>query len=404
MSGSPNAAGVAPEIAIFELYNQLAEANGHPPIERMSLPVPMSKIVDGGMHGAIDSRGKPVTPIQEFLFIPAGYSKWTDALSSTMEATERFWELMDIQGFDIKIGAEAGIISENLRSNRQVLQLMSMVIRGFNGKPPLPGMFIGMDVAASELFNEKSNEYFLGADGIRRFGSENVNFGEMISYYRELQRDFPSIISLEDAFAEEHLEAWEVGFRRLGSDSLQITDDATVTQPHLVSKFIKFGDGGLLTKVNQGGSFTRTATAMGIAAQNNWPRILSHRSSEAADFDFEAIMAIATGAEFLKVTIGSVKGGGGGREARVNRVSDTNVLMEALWKGMNPKHEDWDIFRTFWKGIPEDYRMDGLPYHGLVLRYAENAPAWLKRAQQLMEQRENGHPESYEYDRSPWFI
>ena len=119
------AAGVSQEVAIYHSYNRIAEVHSLPPAQRLALPVYMSKIADGGVHGAVDAQGRPLNPIQEFLFIPIGYRKYTDALEATMEINARFWNLMRDRNFDIRIGAEAGIVSPQLTSGIQVLQLMT---------------------------------------------------------------------------------------------------------------------------------------------------------------------------------------------------------------------------------------------------------------------------------------
>lgn len=387
------AANVSEEVATHHAYNRIAEAYGLPLARGLSLPVYMSKIADGGVHGALDTQGRPLNPIQEFLFIPIGYRKYTDALEATMAVNARFWNLMRDRNFDIRIGAEAGIVSPQLTSGIQVLQLMALAIRG-NGRDerPFPGIFIGLDVAAGELYGYKDapGEYYLGKDGRAVFGSEYVDHKQLTDYYRQLIHAFP-IISIEDPFSDldECLSHWEYGFPRMSEDILVITDDMSVTQPDRVKLAVKWGTGGLLTKVNQGGTFTRTSKAMQIANAHDWVRVLSHRSSEAADFVFEAMLAVATGAEFLKVTVGSTKGGGGGREARVNWVSNANVVWEAIWKGVkeegHPEHETW---ARFWgESIPQEFHLEGLPYQGTVMMNEKNPPSWLARVQKLISAR-----------------
>jgi len=381
-------AGVSEEVAIHYLYNRIAEASGLPAAERMSLPVYMSKIADGGVHGALDDKGRPLNPVQEFLFIPIGYRRYTDALEATMEVNARFWRLMKGMNFEISVGAEGGIVSPQLTSAIQVLQLMTLSIRG-DGRheKPFPGMFIGLDVAAGELYGYEGapGKYYLGKDGRVVFESEYVNHEQLTQYYQRLIQAFP-IISIEDPFSDrdECLEHWEHGFPRMNQDVLVITDDVTVTQPDRVNMAVKWGVGGLLTKVNQGGSFTRTAMAMQIATKHDWVRVLSHRSSEAADFVFEAMLAVAAGAEFCKVTVGSTEGGGGGREARVNWISNANVVWESIMRELAKEHPDYEVWLRFWgDNIPEQDRLAGLPYQGALLGSAPDPPAWLKRVQKL---------------------
>ena len=122
---------------------------------------------------------------------------------------------------------------------------------------------------------------------------------------------------------------------------------------------------------------------------HNWIRVLSHRSSEAADFIFEAAFAVAAGAEFLKVTVGSTQGGGGGREARVNWVSNANVRWNTMWQGIRAEgHIEHEAWAKFWsEDSPTQDRLEGLPYQGALLMKAKNPPPWLARVQTLISAR-----------------
>lgn len=385
-----SAAGVSREVVIHYLYNELAKKNSLPLSTRMSLPVYMSKIVDGGMHGAKDSKGRPLTPIQEFLFLPIGYKSYSEALSAITDVNERFWGLMRERGFNIEIGAEAGIISPQLTSAIRVLQLMSLAIRGDGKQNPLAGVFIGLDVAASEIYGFKGSSfnYYIGRDGEKMFGSAFVDNEKLTEYYKKLVEWFP-IISIEDPYpdADECQHHWKKGFAALSTDTLVITDDFTVTQPDRVKMAVEWGVGGLLTKLNQGGTFTRSSLAMQIAKKHGWVRALSHRSSEPAEFDMETMVAIGTGAEFLKVTVGSAAGGGGGRESRVNKNTQANKIWNTIWRGIKEGDVDWEVFNAFWSGIPVEERLDGLPYQGALMMAEANPPSWLKRTQQMIAER-----------------
>ncbi len=386
-------AGVSDEVAIHFLYNRIAKSNTLPMAKRMSLPVFMSKIADGGSHGAKDNRGRPLNPIQEFLFIPLGYTTFTDALAATMEVTARFWRLIKEKNFEISIGAEGGIVSAQLTSAIQVLHLMSLAIQGNGrGERPLLGMFIGLDVAAGELYDyeDAPGKYYLGKDGQTLFGNAYVDYKKLTIYYQKLYQAFP-IISIEDPFADDKvcLKHWRYGFPRMNEEVLVVTDDLSVTQPDRVTMATKWGVGGLLTKVNQAGSFTRAALAMQIADKHGWMRILSHRSSEAAEFAFESILACAVGSEFCKVTVGSIEGGGGGREARVNWLCNANALWQSILGNVKRGNPDYALWKQFWGDtIPSKKRSSGLPYQGALLQEMNNPPLWLKRVKKEIAKRQ----------------
>ena len=88
------------------------------------------------------------------------------------------------------------------------------------------------------------------------------------------------------------------------------------------------------------------------------------------------------------MTVGSTEGGGGGREARVNWISNANVVWEAIMTGVKEGDPEYEVMERFWgENIPEEEWLAGLPYQGALLQTAVNPPSWLKRTQELIKTR-----------------
>jgi enolase len=171
---------------------------------------------------------------------------------------------------------------------------------------------IALDVAATEFFDGRYN---LGW----KCGGERYKSGEeMIEYYREIIRRYPSIKSIEDPFAEKDYRSWaaffpvaqELGVRVVG-------DDLTVTNKTLIQKAgeEKLCDVALI-KMNQVGSISETIDAVAEARKQGMKVMASHRSGETEDV-FLSHLAAGIAADFMK----------SGALCRSERVSKYNELL-----------------------------------------------------------------------------
>lgn len=99
--------------------------------------------------------------------------------------------------------------------------VLSLIVEAIEKSKYLPGqdIKIALDVASSELYNEKTGMYhFPGESSLK--GEEIVrDTSEMIAYYEELIGKFP-ILSIEDGLAEDDWEGWKLTYQTAGeSDS-----------------------------------------------------------------------------------------------------------------------------------------------------------------------------------------
>ena len=158
---------------------------------RVSMPLPMVNIINGGMHA--DNN----LDIQEFMIVPT-----VKGMASRVRvASEVFHTLKGIlknQGLATSVGDEGGF-APNLEYNNLALDLIMEAIEK-SGYTPGVDVFIALDVAASELYNKEKKTY--------KIDKKDLTSDELIKYYIALVNKYP-IISIEDPFEENDFEVFK---------------------------------------------------------------------------------------------------------------------------------------------------------------------------------------------------
>ncbi|MGH2997279.1 MAG: phosphopyruvate hydratase, partial [Gaiellaceae bacterium] len=183
---------------------------------------------------------------------------------------------------------------------------------------------IALDPAATELFR----------DGRYSFEGREASPDEMVEYWESLTGRFP-IVSIEDGLAEDDWEAWRSLTERLGDRLQLVGDDLFVTNRERLQRGIERGvANAILVKVNQIGTLTETLEAIGLARENGYAAVISHRSGETEDTTI-ADLAVATGA-------GQIKTGAPSRTDRVAKYNQLLRIEEEL--GGRAVYPGWDVF------------------------------------------------------------
>src|SRR6185369_1990015 len=117
------------------------------------LPLPMMNILNGGAHADTN------VDFQEFMVLPAGMSSFSEALRAGAETFHALRRLLKKRGLGTGVGDEGGF-APNLESNLEAVELVMEAIRAA-GYEPGKEIFLAMDVASSEFFNESSGNYEL---------------------------------------------------------------------------------------------------------------------------------------------------------------------------------------------------------------------------------------------------
>ena len=271
------------------------------------IPVPMMNFVNGGAHAdnALD--------IQEFMVVPAGAKKFTDALRMGSEIFHHLSQILKKKGYSTSVGDEGGY-APRLASNEEAIQwIMEAITRA--GYAPGEDAFLALDSAASGFY--KDGTYGLKAGKKEKFTSE-----EMIDFYEDLVNRYP-IKSLEDALAEGDWEGWKKLTQRLGKRVQIVGDDIFVTNPKIFCQGIEKGvANSILIKLNQIGTVTETLEAIGMAKRAHYTAVVSHRSGETED-SFIADLAVAT-------NVGQIKSGSASRSDRLAKYNQLLRIEEEL--------------------------------------------------------------------------
>ena len=123
----------------------------------------------------------------------------------------------------------------------------------------------------------------------------------MITYYENLLDNYP-IISIEDGLAEEDWDNWKPLFTKLSEKIMIVGDDLTVTQEKRLKRAIDEKTiNSIIIKPNQAGTLTETMATVMLAKDNNIKTIVSHRGGGETTDTFIIDLAVAIGAEYVKV-------------------------------------------------------------------------------------------------------
>lgn len=285
------------------LYRYVGGAGAH------LLPVPMMNILNGGKHAA------NTVDFQEFMIMPICGGSFSEALRVCAEVYHNLKKLLQQKGLSTGVGDEGGF-APDLPDAESVLTFLVDAIKAA-GYTPGEDVWIAMDAASSELYNEKTDMYhFPGESSLK--GEEIIrSTDEMISYFEKLTDNFP-IISIEDALAEDDWEGWQKLTERLGGKVQLVGDDLFVTNKKRLAAGIKLGTANsVLVKVNQIGTLTEAFEAVELAHKNGYTAVMSHRSGETEDTTI-ADLAVAWNTAQIKT----------GAPCRSDRVAKYNRLLK----------------------------------------------------------------------------
>ena len=275
------------------LYRYLGGANAS------VLPVPMFNIINGGAHAnnSVD--------FQEFMIMPFGFDKFSDALRAASEIYHTLKGLLNAAGHSTAVGDEGGF-APSLNDNEEPIKLIMQAIEkaGYKAGEQIK---LALDVAASELY--ENGKYKLEG---KEFSSE-----ELIERYAQLCEKYP-IFSIEDGLSEDDWAGWAKLTSKLGSKVQLVGDDLFVTNEKILREGIAKGVGNaILIKPNQIGTVSQTMQTIRLAQRKGYRCVMSHRSGESED-SFIADFAVAMNTGQIKT----------GATSRSERNAKYNRLLE----------------------------------------------------------------------------
>jgi len=249
-----------------------------------TLPVPLLNVLNGGAHA--DNN----VDLQEFMIVPMGMKSFKEALRAAVEIFQTLKKVLHDRSYSTSVGDEGGF-APRVKSNDEAIELLLEAITNAGYKVGSQ-VALALDVASSEFFSD-GKYVFKKSDGRQR-GRE-----EMVRLYEDWVRQYP-IISIEDAFAEDDWEGWQMMTQALGKKVQLVGDDLFVTNKIRLKRGIdsKVAN-SILVKVNQIGTLTETLETMKLAKEAGYTTVMSHRSGETEDVTI-ADLAVATNAGQIK--------------------------------------------------------------------------------------------------------
>lgn len=284
------------KIPLYKHFNSMTNDKA------LSLPVPMLNVLNGGEHA------DNTVDFQEYMIFPLGAPTFPEALRWASETFHNLAKLLKAAGLDTAKGDEGGF-APDMKTNEDPLKFIVQAIEKA-GYVPGKDIYISMDPASSEFYNEETKTYDLKGEGI------SLTSEEMIQYYERLVEKYP-IISIEDGMAEQDWDGFKLMTERMSNKTQIVGDDLFVTNKKILKEGIdRQIANSILIKVNQIGSITETIETIELAKANGYTCITSHRSGESED---TTIADLSVGLNTKQIKTGSM--------SRSERIAKYNQLL-----------------------------------------------------------------------------
>jgi enolase len=269
----------------------------------------MLNILNGGAHAdnSID--------FQEFMVMPTKAASFSDSLRMGVEVFHALKKVLKDAGYSTNVGDEGGF-APNIKSNEEAIEIVLKSIEKA-GYRPGEDIFIAMDAASSELWNEKEQAYIFHKSDNRMLSSD-----EMAAYWSDWCSKYP-IVSIEDGMAEDDWKGWKTLTEKIGKKVQIVGDDLFVTNVKRLKQGIDTQTANaILVKVNQIGTLSETIAAVRMAQNARFNSVMSHRSGETEDSTI-ADLAVA-------LNCGQIKTGSASRSDRMAKYNQLLRIEEEL--------------------------------------------------------------------------
>jgi len=265
------------------------------------LPYPLGNVISGGQH----AYGKS-PDIQEFLVLPHGAESFFEAASANVQVHKKVGETLRKKDKLFNSGkSDEGAWTANIGST-EALEVMSKASEEVGNNVGFD-CGIGVDVAASSLWNEKEKIYVYQKENKKRGSGEQLEFVlDLIKKYH--------LVYVEDPFHEEDFESF-AEIAKKTKNCLICGDDLFTTNSERLSRGIKVhAANAIIIKVNQIGTITDSWETIEMATRNGYVPVMSHRSGDTCDWHI-AHLAVAFRCPVVKTGIVE-----GARVAKINEL------------------------------------------------------------------------------------
>ncbi len=276
------------------LYQMLAGSG------KVRISLPLGNVVGGGAH----AKGKR-TDIQEFLVLPTKASSALQAAEANIRTHAEIARLAIERGSPIMgKGDEGGWILD--MTTEQALDVISNACQTVSLATGAD-VRMGLDVAASSLWNEKEQTYVYKRDGRRLDEGQQIDFVlSLIERYR--------LVYVEDPLHEDAFEKF-AELRERAAGTLICGDDLLVTNTARIEKAVGLGSANaMIVKTNQVGTLSDSRRAVEKAQSSGYVTVMSHRSGEVSTGE---LAQIAVGLSCPVIKCGVI---GGERISKLNEL------------------------------------------------------------------------------------
>ncbi|PCN51138.1 hypothetical protein B6U99_00740 [Candidatus Geothermarchaeota archaeon ex4572_27] len=250
------------------------------------LPVPLGNVVGGGKH----ARGLSID-IQEVLVFPVNARSVREAVSAMIEIHRRVGEILARRDRFFTAGRNDEGAWTTTLSEEDVFSIVWEAIDAVRSERGVK-FALGVDMAASSLWDRSLNLYVYGRAGVSRDRSEQIEY--VISLIREHNLSY-----VEDPLNDQDFPGFSEITRRVGN-VIVAGDDLYATNPsRLILGVSERAGNGVIIKPNQVGDLSRSRQAVDVAKRGGFKIIVSHRSGETM-YPHLASIAVAFKAELIK--------------------------------------------------------------------------------------------------------
>jgi enolase len=265
------------------------------------LPYPLGNAISGGQH----TQGK--TPdIQEFLVLSHGAGSFLEAATANAQVHRKIGDVLGKKDKLFNGGkSDEGAWIANIE-NLEALEVLADACEEVGSNLGFE-CGLGIDVAASYLWNGKERKYVYKRERKKR------NSGEQLDFLLELIKKY-HLLYVEDPFHEEDFDSF-AELTKKTKDCLICGDDLFTTNNERLSHGIKkSAANAIIIKVNQIGTLTDASETVEMAKANGYLPIIAHRSGDTCDWHI-AQLAVALRCPIIKTGIVE-----GARIAKINEL------------------------------------------------------------------------------------
>ena len=272
------------------------------------LPYPLGNVISGGKH----ARGK--TPdIQEFLVLPQGAESFLEAATANAQIHRRVSAMLIRKDKLFGGGrSDEGAWVANV-GDMEALEVLADACEEVSNELGFE-CGLGVDAAASSLWNAKRKTYIYQREGKKR------DSGEQLEFILKLIKKY-HLVYVEDPFHEEDYRNF-AELTRKAKNCLICGDDLFATNNERLSRGIKMhAANATIIKVNQVGTLTDAWETIEMAKRAGYVLVMAHRSGDTCDWHI-AHLAVAFKCPVIKT--GVVEG------ARIAKINELIRMEEFL--------------------------------------------------------------------------